>query len=216
MDTLLFSFANNQDRPLPMLWEEDQGISWLLTPRSSKQQIQVLRDSYATTKTVANNIWYHRETLALFHFSGHAGKTVLQLEDKVAEGKGITVLQLEDKVAEGKGIADLLGLCKNLQLVFLNGCSTRQHIELLRAAGVRAMVIATSTPVNDTVAKDFALRFYETLVQQVSLQQAIETVQGTFSVEEADILIEDLRGGNLDTSRAISRNQWYFECLDTK
>lgn len=192
MDTLLFCFANDRDRPLPSLRDEDEGIDRLLDPRSSRNHFRKVRDSFATTDSVADKLLIYQQSLALFHFSGHAGQTFLQLEDQPARGEGI---------------ARLLGRCPNLRVVFLNGCSTRQQVELLRKQNVQAVIIATSTPVQDTVATDVALWFYEALVNQTSVQEALEQVQDRLKVKEATTIAVDR--GMAEMDEEITRNQWY-------
>ncbi len=150
MKTLLLCFANNRDRPLPELRHEDDTIDRLFDPLSSQQYFQKIRDSFATTDSVASKILTYQDSLCLFHFSGHAGSSVLHLEDSSARAIGI---------------AQLLSRCPQLQLIFLNGCSTLEHIQLLRANGSKAAIIATSTPVDDTIATQFSTAFYRALSQ---------------------------------------------------
>ena len=67
-----------------------------------------------------------------------------------------------DGAAHAEGLAGLLGDQRGLKLVFLNGCSTLPQVDLLLGAGVPA-VIATSHAINDPVARDFAIAFYQAL-----------------------------------------------------
>lgn len=195
MHTLLFCYANDRDRPLPDLRREDEGIDRLLDPRASRNHFQKIRESFATTESVAGKLLTYADSLALFHFSGHAGSTILQLEDTQARGVGI---------------AQLLGRCPNLRLVFLNGCSTLQHIKLLQAQGVKAAVIATSTPIEDDVAVRFSLAFYRALVNQYSVEQALDTARLELQVSTATD-IKPVRAALVDDSlEEVSRNQWYF------
>ncbi|WP_206513069.1 hypothetical protein [Larkinella soli] len=198
MHTLLFCFANNRDQPLDFLKEEDEGIDRLLDARSSRLHFLKVRDSFATTRSLAEKILTYQETLTIFHYSGHAGQTLLQLEDATARGAGI---------------AQLLGRCPNLRLVFLNGCSTLQHIRLLAEQNIDAAVIATSAPVNDQVASFFSLAFYRALVQQYSLQEAIEQARLQLQVRE-NIHLSDFSRGALETQEELTRNHWYFHCPD--
>ena len=195
MHTLLFCYANDRDRPLPDLRREDEGIDRLLDPRASRNHFQKIRESFATTEAVAGKLLTYADSLALFHFSGHAGSTILHLEDTQARGVGI---------------AQLLGRCPNLRLVFLNGCSTLQHIRLLQTQGVKAAVIATSTPIEDDVAVRFSLAFYRALVNQYSVEQALDTARLELQVSTATD-IKPVRAALVDDSlEEVSRNQWYF------
>ena len=195
MDTLLFCYANDRERPLAELHREDEGIDRLLDPGNSKNYYKKDRVSYATAQVVAGKLLEYKDSLCLFHFSGHAGSTVLVLED--IEVRGV-------------GIAQLLGLCPNLKLVFLNGCSTLNHIKLLTNAGVKAAIIATSTPVEDTVATRFSLSFYEELTRQYSVTEALDRARVQLQVSVSTD-IRPIRGALVDDSLPeISRNQWYF------
>ena len=193
MDTLLFCYANNRDRPLSELGNEDSQIDRLLDPRSSKNQFQKVRDSFATTDSVSAKILTYRDTLCLFHFSGHAGSNVLLLEDTPALGIGM---------------AQLLARCPNLRLVFLNGCSTLNHIKLLANHHVNAAVIATTTPVEDAVATRFSTAFYRALVNQYSVQQSLDQARLSMQINSATVLSPISRGG-LETATEVSLNQWY-------
>ncbi|MBC7569090.1 MAG: CHAT domain-containing protein [Spirosoma sp.] len=193
MDTLLFCYANNRDRPLSELGNEDSQIDRLLDPRSSKNQFQKVRDSFATTDSVSAKILTYRDTLCLFHFSGHAGSNVLLLEDTPALGIGM---------------AQLLARCPNLRLVFLNGCSTLNHIKLLADQHVNAAVIATTTPVEDAVATRFSTTFYRALVNQYSVQQSLDQARLSMQISSATVLSPISRGG-LETATEVSLNQWY-------
>ncbi|RYF75784.1 MAG: CHAT domain-containing protein, partial [Cytophagaceae bacterium] len=196
MNTLLFCYANDRDRPLAELGDEDAGIDRLLDPRSSQGQFQKVRDSFATTDSVVSKIQTYQDTLCLFHFSGHAGSTLLQFEDKQARGTGV---------------AQLLGRCPELRLVFLNGCSTLNHIKLLQAQNVKAAVIATTSPINDTVARQFSIAFYQALVNQYSVQEALDKARLSIQVT-VDIPIQRISRGGLETISDDSPDKWYFYC----
>ena len=95
----------------------------------------------------------HRHRIAIFHYAGHADEGRLMLERALGSADG---------AAHAEGLAGLLGDQRGLKLAFLNGCSTLPQVDLLRGAGVPA-VIATSRAINDAVARDFAITFYEAL-----------------------------------------------------
>lgn len=200
MNTLLFAYANDRARPLPSLSDEDSGIDQLLDARASRNHFQKIRDSFATTESVAAKLLTYQDSLCLFHFSGHAGGASLHLEDTEARGQGI---------------AQLLGRCPNLRLVFLNGCSTLNHIQLLKAQGVRAAVLATSTPIEDALAARFALQFYRAMVNQYPVAQALDAARLELQVSAATD-IQPIRGDLLDDGSLaeLSRNQWYFYAPD--
>ena len=193
MDTLLFCYANNRDRPLTTLGDEDAGIDRLLDPRSSKNQFQKVRDSFATADSVSAKLQTYKDTLCLFHFSGHAGSDVLQLEDTAARGVGM---------------AQLLARCPNLRVVFLNGCSTLNHIKLLADQNVKAAVIATATPIEDTTAARFATAFYQAMANQYSLQEAVDQARLNLQLTVATA-VQPITRSMLNTAGEVSLNQWY-------
>jgi hypothetical protein len=195
MTTLLFCYANDRDHPLPDLRREDEGIDRLLDPGNSQNYFRKDRVSYATAATVAGKLLDYQDSLGLFHFSGHAGSTVLKLEDVTARGAGI---------------AQLLARCPNLKLVFLNGCSTLNHVRLLTEAGVKAAIIATSTPIEDETAADFSVNFYESLTRQYSVAEALDRAKAQLQVS-VPTDIRPVRAALVDDSLAeVGRNQWYF------
>ncbi len=162
MDTLFLAFANDPDRPLPSLQEEDNRIYQTLSPRQQQRHFLIHRDSSARLEHMARDIALYRQELVLFHYSGHAGGEALHLDG--GEAKAL-------------GIAQLLGKCPKLQVVVLNGCSTKGQVELLREAGVPA-VVATSAPVEDTKATNFAIRLYECLANGEALGDAFDLAIG--------------------------------------
>jgi hypothetical protein len=198
MKTLLFCFANDRDRPLPELRREDDTIDRLLDPLSSQQHFQKIRDSFATTDSVASKIITYQDSLCLFHYSGHAGASVLHLEDSSARAVGV---------------AQLLARCPQLRLIFLNGCSTLEHIQLLREQNSKAAIIATSTPVEDTVATQFSITFYRALISGTTLAEALERARLELQVKDSTV-IETIRGGIVTELEEVSRNQWYFSTPD--
>lgn len=198
MKTLLFCFANNRDRPLPELRHEDDTIDRLLDPLSSQQYFQKIRDSFATTDSVASKLLAYQDSLCLFHFSGHAGSSALHLEDSAARAVGI---------------AQLLARCPQLQLIFLNGCSTLEHIRLLRENGSKAAIIATSSPVEDAVATQFSIAFYRALGSGTTLLEALERARLELQVKNT-LTLDTIRDGFLTEQEEISRNQWYFSAPD--
>ena len=198
MKTLLFCYANNRDRPLPELRHEDDTIDRLLDPLSSQQYFQKIRDSFATTDSVASKILAYQDSLCLFHFSGHAGSSALVLEDSSARAEGV---------------AQLLARCPQLRLIFLNGCSTLEHLRLLRENSSQAAIIATSTPVEDTVATQFSIAFYRALSSGTTLGEALDRARLELQLKNTTT-IDIIRGGIETELEEISRNQWYFSAPD--
>lgn len=201
MQTLLFCFANNSTSPLKTLEKEFDNIDRLLDTRNNLKHFLKVPVPFASTESVARKINVYRDSLTIFHFSGHANDTVLQLEDTEAGAKGI---------------AQLLGRCPNLKLVFLNGCSTKNHIKQLTALNIQAVIIATYAPVEDFIATQFSTAFYEALVNQKSLGEAIEEARLSIINAKADNLNLEKVNRALGMNKEISKDQWYFYCPSPK
>ena len=159
MSTLLLTFANNQQKPLPTLQKEYNEVAAVLGQRASKGHFTVQPIPFATKKNLTNTLSQWKEDIELFLFSGHAGANHLEL----LEG-----------AAHSEGVAALLGLCPNLKVVILNGCSTKGQVANLLDNGI-PVVIATSAPVQDEKATQFSITFFSALtLQKASIQEAYQ------------------------------------------
>lgn len=118
----------------------------------------------------------YRHRIAIFHFGGHANGYELLLESETGQAAG----------AQAAGLAAFLGQQRGLQLVFLNGCSTRKQTQGLLDANVSA-VISTSRAIDDAVATEFSRVFYQGLAGGATLRAA-------FCDAEAAVLTQ--KGGN--------------------
>lgn len=165
MDELLFlAFANSQQDPLATLQEEYDQVYSLLSRRAGQGHYTIHRDHSTTIPKIAEFLGRFRDSLALFLFSGHAGR------DR---------LFLEDQSAQAEGIASMLGQCPRLRLVVLNGCSTQGQVARLLALPNHPAVIATSAPVGDRVATQFSITFFQALCEQsATLEEAFEAGVG--------------------------------------
>lgn len=181
MDVLYFAFANSPTSPLPYLsWEIEQ-LKLILDPLEANGHFKVIWDENATLGLVKDKLYNYKDDLVLFHFSGHAGPDELQL-------LGTT--------AKSLGIQEQLEQCKNLKLVFLNGCATVAQVDLLQKL-TRALVIATYQKVRDKNAAQFAVDFYKVL-------SYFDTVENAFAFARAGVLALDDR---LNIPRGIFKNK---------
>lgn len=155
---LFLAFANVNDNHLPLLDQERKDITQHLLPLESQQFIQLITESSATINDIATYLAGVKDRLVVFHYAGHAEHQHLILSDQAADGAGL---------------ADMLALQKNLKLVFLNGCSTRDQVAQLLEKGVKA-VIATSVPIGDKAAQAFSATFYQALATQHTLKEAFD------------------------------------------
>ncbi|MFM9949199.1 MAG: CHAT domain-containing protein [Saprospiraceae bacterium] len=158
MEVLLLAFANSREHPLPTLAAEYAALNKILSPRVLRQHFLSWSVSHATLEDIGYYLTLFRDRLGLFLFSGHADR------DR---------LLMEDGDSRAGGIAHLLGQCKNLKVVVLNGCSTGRQVAALHAAGV-PLVIATSAPVGDETAAKFSERLFQALETGLSIGEAFE------------------------------------------
>lgn len=158
---IFLTYANDPGSPLPTLSQEDEAVHRLLSLREAKRHFRLLRESHQTLAKVAEYLTRYRNDLILFSYSGHAER------DR---------LFLEGQEANSEGIAELLGQCPKLKLVILNGCSTVGQTRKLLNLPNKPAVIATSAPVNDKAATQFAISFFQALSEQYA------TVQEAFSI----------------------------------
>jgi hypothetical protein len=120
---VVLAFANEQEgrryrRDLP---EELRQLQDILreTERQRLCRLELLPN--ATLEQILDVFTRNRDRVAVFHYAGHADSGRLLLE--AAAGGGAA--------AHAAGLARFLGRCGGLQLVFLNGCSTRAQIARL-------------------------------------------------------------------------------------
>lgn len=146
MKSIFLASAHFQGSPLPELVEEIRGIEAVLRPLHERAIWELRSNRAANLSDVFDTFVREGDQIALFHYAGHANQQELQLE-----GGG--------KV---QGIAALFGLAqgKPLKLVFLNGCASAGMVKNLHQAGIGA-VIATTRPIEDQLAREFAICFYQ-------------------------------------------------------
>lgn len=100
--------------------------------------------------------------IRVFHYSGHAG------------GQGIELWNTDssdNSLAYAQELAAYIGSMNTVKMVVLNGCSTMAQIQYFTDAGV-SIVIATSRPIEDSIAKAFSKAFYEHLLAGKTLSEA--------------------------------------------
>lgn len=146
-----------------------------------KQELDSLQDTFLTASSaplarwtvsldwIESNFEKYRADIRIFHFAGHAGHSRLQ-----TNFKGRVRYTFADGLARNIG---LFG--KGLKLVFLNGCSTKDQVDFFLNNGVPA-VIATSKPVSDFYACNFARLFYEKFTGGSTLEEAFAAAKNSF------------------------------------
>lgn len=163
---IFLAFANDQveeTRYLRGLAQELRGIRNALGPARQAKSLEIVERANATLSDIID-VFQDPEysgRIRIFHYGGHADSYRLLLE---SENNDI-------QVASSDGFSKFLANQSNLELVFLNGCSTKDQALDLRAAGIPS-VIATSDIINDAIAQRFAIRFYKGLGGYASVQKA--------------------------------------------
>lgn len=163
---VFLAFANELEarRYLRRLNEEQRRVRSALAAAEAEGWCEVVAHSGATARVIFDVFQdsRYRDRVAVFHFGGHAGSGELVLE---TPGGGASA------AAPAAALAALLGEQRGLDLVFLNGCSSKGQVDALHAAGVGA-VIATSSAIDDAAATDFAARFYQGLASGATVTSA--------------------------------------------
>ncbi len=173
---ILLTFANDEDAHLDMLKAESHAVYDALEDVDNNGVVEVKREESATLDIIADRFNKYQNDICIFHYSGHANGQHLSLE-------GTT--------ANADGLAKLIAAAPNIQLVVLNGCASFSQVELLLELGVKA-VIATTTAIGDTKAKEFSEQFYSALGEYKTLGQAfqqaiayLETKYAKFKIDAA-------------------------------
>ena len=166
---IVLAFANEQEghRYLRDLPEELRQLQAILEDAEGKGLCKLVVRPNATLDQILETFTEHRDRVAIFHYGGHAGGDRLFLETKGTEGA----------VAHAEGLATFLGQRRNLQLVFLNGCSTRAQAAGLLDAGVAA-VIATARAIEDAVAASSPPPSIPSWPRAAPLRAAYEAARG--------------------------------------
>ncbi|MEZ4827433.1 MAG: protein kinase [Bacteroidia bacterium] len=110
--------------------------------------------------------WY-QDRIWIFHYGGHADEDELWLETDAGTNQSFFSM----------GLARFLGAQEGLKLVFLNGCATKDHADLLLKEKIPA-VIATSRKILDEQALRFSETFYKGLAGGASIKEAFAEAEG--------------------------------------
>jgi hypothetical protein len=197
LPVIVLAFANDQDghRYLRDLPEELRQIQTILEASEGKGLCKLVVRPNAGLDQIFETFTEHRDRVAVFHYGGHAGGDRLLLEATGTQGA----------VAHAEGLATFLGQRRNLQLVFLNGCSTRAQAAGLLDAGVGA-VIATARDIEDTVARDFSVSFYTELTSGATLRAAYEAARGRVRAARGSAPSTYFRTRDLGPTSAVQEN----------
>lgn len=141
------------------------------------------------------------DQIYVFHFSGHATAQTQQWNDEDDFGEAVNIFS--------GPLANYIGArCRNIRLVFLNACCTRDQAEFFIRQGAHA-VIATTQPVGDHLATAFAVKFYSLFTDRVkryTLQQAFD-----LAWQRLNFTDELIRRGSIDLLEDLNANRHVYE-----
>jgi hypothetical protein len=193
---IFLAFSNSQDDYLTMLKQESKHINRALEALDDKGLVKIVREESADLDTLFYNFNRFKDQVAIFHYAGHAS------------GQN---LSFEGNAGNADGLANLFSQQKNLKLVFLNGCSTQKQVDKLLELGIKA-VIATSVPINDTKATEFAEQFYRALANKSTIKAAfnfaVAWLQTKYGDSEIPTIIENHRGFISDDEVTTDTMPW--------
>jgi WD40 repeat protein len=174
---IVLAFANEQEgrRYLRDLPEELRLLQGILSEAESHGLCRLELLPNATLDQIFDAFTRNLDRVTILHYAGHADSGRLLLESSSAGGAP----------AHAAGLATFLGQRRGLQLVFLNGCSTRAQAAALLEAGV-ASVITTARAIEDGVAREFAAAFYTELAAGLPLRAAYEASRGRVLAAKGD------------------------------
>ncbi|MFM8362225.1 MAG: CHAT domain-containing protein, partial [Haliscomenobacter sp.] len=191
---LYLAFANDPEHPLPNLRKEGEELYQMLLQRKDQDHFDIHRDESVSIQVISQNLRRFKDRVIVFHYGGHAASEALFLYGQQANADGI---------------AELLGQQKNLKLVFLNGCSTQAQVDYLKSLGVPA-VIATSRPIDDGLATQFATDFYGALVHNHTLREAFD--HAAAGLKSANKSVRCIRGIMLESE--VGTDTWILSVAD--
>ncbi|MEO0473568.1 MAG: CHAT domain-containing protein, partial [Bacteroidota bacterium] len=161
---LFFAFSNHSADPLEDLLHERKEIQQALHAFPHQQCISIDVADVADLNDITHTFLRHHNQISIFHYAGHAAGNILDIPKLNQDVRGV----------KGDGIAALSSVQHALQLVFLNGCSTRAQVTDLLAAGVPA-VIATNDKIPDLDSAGFAAIFYIGLANGMNIRDAFQS-----------------------------------------
>lgn len=174
---VFLAFSNDDNRPLSSLAKERLEIEKAFEPLHEQGKCELIVKGGATIDDIFK-VFNHRDNrnrIALFHYAGHA------------DGNGLHLISKEgnNKTANVNGLADFFGMQKNLKLIFLNGCSTENQVEVLQNRGIEN-VIATVKEIDDDVASMIAAKFYEVFTQNEDIDKSFKAACAYVKAQKVD------------------------------
>ena len=166
---IFLAFANDKvDNALYLrnLSAEMHGIRNALSEAVNKGLCDVVERSSASISDIVDVFQDPNlgPRISIFHYGGHANGFSLLLEK--LDGK--------QELTHKDGLVPFLAKHENLKLVFLNGCSSEEQSKELVKAGIPC-TIGTSTSINDGIATQLSIRFYNGISDGNSISKSWAT-----------------------------------------
>lgn len=175
---IFLAFANDRVsnvRYLRNISKENRGLRRVLRQAERAGLCDVVERPNVTVRDILDVFQdeKYKDRIAIFHFGGHNNGYKLLLET-VAGARSF---------AHKEGLASFLARQNSLRLIFLNACSTQQHALELIQAGIPA-VIGTSQDINDQVATQFSIRFYNGIANGFVLERAWRAAEDEIKIRK--------------------------------
>ncbi len=201
LPTVITAFANHdQEVYLPKLKAEHDALQDVLKSRYDVRHVPL---DAARTDNLLDHLNTYKDSLQVLHLGAHTNEHLIKLNDQ--EGWA-------------EGLAELLAGCEELKLIFVNGCKSQGQARVYLRAGIPA-VIATTCPVPDGQAAEFAADFYKFLVANYTLEDAFKEAIGRQRFRRRHSSLSSVfvaRGLDLDSDGPLDHQLWCLYLQEDK
>ncbi len=171
LPVIYMAFSNDQNFYLESLRREAKVLFDTLYPLHAAGLIETISEQEVDVNDLFTSFRRFRNRITIFHYGGHADDQALRLEGQQINATGLAQLFSTEQ--------------EHLQLVFLNGCSTKDQVQGLLDRGV-PVVIGTNVNVTDDSAFDFAKMFYEEMASGSTIQTAFNIASAFIKAKYGD------------------------------
>ncbi len=201
LPTVITAFANNdQDVYLPKLKAESDALQDMLKSRYDVRHVPL---DAARTDNLLDHLKTYKDSLQVLHLGAHTNEHLIRLNDQ--EGWA-------------EGLAEVLAKYDELKLIFVNGCKSQAQARAYLKEGIPA-VIATTCPVPDGQAAEFATDFYKFLVSNYTLEDAFKEAIGRQRFRRRHANLSSVfvaRGLDLDSDGPQDHQLWCLYLQEEK